>query len=103
MEPHKDDADGQDADPVAASAHAAATHTASARAARAVRAIGVGACCFVAGGVVLFSPLLWGPRFSYNKYFVVVGLILGLLGVSMSLNGALDWLAAKRRRGQRPR
>jgi hypothetical protein len=64
---------------------------------RAVKAIFVGIGCFLFGVLFVFSPLLWGPRFTYNKYFVVVGLIGALLGASVVLNGGIDWIRARRR------
>ena len=64
----------------------------------ALRAIIIGASCVVVGVMFIFSPLVWGPRFSYNKYFVVVGLIIALLGASIFLNGGFDWIRARRQR-----
>ena len=66
--------------------------------ARAVKAIYVGIGCFLVGAVLTFSPLVWGGRFPYNKYFVIIGLILALLGVSIFFNGGFDWIRSKRRR-----
>jgi hypothetical protein len=65
--------------------------------ARAVKAIGVGIGLFVVGTILTLSPLVWGGRFPYNKYFVIVGLILALLGASMLFNGGFDWIRLKRK------
>jgi hypothetical protein len=66
--------------------------------ARAAKAILTGVSCFLVGVMLVFSPLVWGPRFTYNKYFVVLGLILALLGASLLLNGGFDWIRARRHR-----
>ena len=68
--------------------------------ARAVKAISVGVGCFAVGAILTFSPLVWnlvwGERFPYNKYFVVVGVIVALLGLSILFNGGFDWIRSKR-------
>lgn len=65
---------------------------------RAVNAMVTGASCVVVGLVIMFSPLVWGERFSYNKYLIAVGLILTLLGASVFFNGGFDWIRARRQR-----
>ena len=60
------------------------------------RALLVGAVLAVLGAAVTFSPLIWGRSFAWNKYFVVCGLALTLLGAGMMLNGGFDWLRSKR-------
>ena len=71
--------------------------TANEKRARAARAVLVGAVCAVIGVALVLSPFVWGPRFTYNKYFVLVGLIVSMIGASIVLNGGIDWLRARRR------
>ena len=66
--------------------------------AKAARAVLVGLACVVIGIVLVLSPFVLGARFTYNKYFVLVGLIVFMIGVSIFLNGGFDWLRARRRR-----
>ncbi len=72
--------------------------TQSEQRAKAARAGLVGVACVVIGIVLVLSPFVWGARFTYNKYFVLVGLIVFMIGVSIFLNGGIDWLRANRRR-----
>ena len=63
--------------------------------ARAVKAISVGIGCFAVGAILTFSPLVWnlvwGERFPYNKYFVVVGVI----GVGMFISEVASIVGAR--------
>ena len=61
----------------------------------AARAVRVGAVLAVIGIILVLSPFVWGPRFTWNKYFVAFGLIIALLGAGMLLNGGLDWLRTR--------
>ncbi|CAN5565953.1 hypothetical protein BH09PLA1_BH09PLA1_26720 [soil metagenome] len=61
----------------------------------AARALQVGAVLAFVGVLLVLSPFVWGARFTWNKYFVVSGLLLTLAGASILFNGGLDWLRSK--------
>lgn len=63
------------------------------RAAR--RALLTGVFLVLFFGLLVASPLLLG-RSSVNRYLVAFGLIGALLGASVLLHGAWDWLTARR-------
>lgn len=70
------------------------TDEAKARAAR--RALRAGLLLVIVFGPLVFAPLLLG-RWSVNRYIVTLGLVGVLIGGSVFLHGAWDWLAARRR------
>lgn len=60
------------------------------------RALRVGGVLLLLGIPLAFSPLALGRTFPWNKYLVLCGLLLALIGASMLLNGGFDWLRSKR-------
>lgn len=70
------------------------TEEAKARAAR--RALLTGSMLVVVFGPLVLAPLLLG-RWSVNRYIVALGLVGVLIGGSVLLHGAWDWMVARRR------
>ena len=66
-----------------------------AKAGSARRALVAGAIVVFSSAVLVSSPLMLG-RSTINRYLVAFGVIGGLLGASVFLHGAWDWLAARR-------
>ena len=54
-----------------------------------------GAIALAFGAVLILAPLLLG-RGGFNKYIVAVGFLCGCLGLSLLLNGLLDFLLRRR-------
>jgi len=59
------------------------------------RALVAGLVLVSCSALLVASPLLLG-RSSINRYLVAFGFIGALLGASVLLHGAWDWLAARR-------
>ena len=62
---------------------------------RALRAVGVGLLLVTTFGMVTLSPLLLG-RGSLNRFIVAVGLVGVFVGGGCAIQGAWDWVIARR-------
>ncbi len=61
------------------------------------RVIRAGLLVLGASLVLVFLPALWG-EWGLNKYLVAAGLLGTCLALTLLLNGAWDWVLARRRR-----